>query len=364
MLKKAIIIMMLLSLILVIGCDRGGVNNLAVAREELQERAYSKVEIRLERLVGKQPQNAEAQCLLAAAYNRQSKTQKLEATVGKIRELGKPAIEKTVDIMRHEQNLAEDMAKVLILVGEPATGALVPLLGDTTEYVRENAVQILTKIGAPATGRLKEALDSPDAVIKSGAARVLGNIGDKTAIQLLVKKLDDTNSLVRVESAIALYKLGDKSHVDAINKGLSADIVSAKRSAAIAIRDIVENPAADPLLKASKDNDVQVRSAVIRALGKVKDERAIIPLIEAIKAKDSDIRNAAADSLKEIGELATMPLVNLIKQEQDIATLQKAIQTLGDIGDKRAVDTLEKIYAESKQSLVKQEAAIALNKIE
>jgi len=68
--------------------------------------------------------------------------------------------------------------------------------------------------------------------------------------------------------------------------------------------------------------------------------------------------------LKETGESAVMPLVDLIKQEQDIATLQKAIQTLGDIGDKRAVDTLEKVYAESKQPLVKQEAAVALNKIE
>jgi HEAT repeat protein len=59
-----------------------------------------------------------------------------------------------------------------------------------------------------------------------------------------------------------------------------------------------------------------------------------------------------------------MPLIELVKQEQDIATLQKAIMTLGDIGDKRALGILEKIYAESKQPLVKQEAAIALNKIE
>ena len=59
-----------------------------------------------------------------------------------------------------------------------------------------------------------------------------------------------------------------------------------------------------------------------------------------------------------------MPLLELIKQEQDIATLQKAIQTLGDIGDKRAVDILTKLYEESKQPLVKQEAAVALNKIE
>jgi len=86
-------------------------------------------------------------------------------------------------------------------------------------------------------------------------------------------------------------------------------------------------------------------------------------LIEAIKSKDSDISNAASESLKEIGEPAVMPLLDLVKQEQDIAMLRKAIQTLGDIGDERAIEPLEKIYAESKNSLIRQEAAVALNKI-
>ena len=364
MVKRATIVILSLLLIWVIGCERGKVNDLVVARQELQEHSYSQAEIRLERLIGKQPQNVEAQCLLAATYNRQNKTQKLEATVGKLRELGKPAMDKLVDIMKREQNMAEDMANVLTLVGKPAIDTLVPVLGNTTEYVREYTISILTKIGAQSTGRLKEALDSPDALTKAGAARALGNIGDKTAIMPLVKKIGDTNSLVKTESAIALYKLGDKSYTDTITSGLGADLVQARRAAAIAIRDIVEKPAAEPLLKAVKDSDIQVRVAVVRALGKVKDARAIASLIEAIRAKDSTIRNAAADALKETGESAVMPLVDLIKQEQDIATLQKAIQTLGDIGDKRAVDTLEKVYAESKQPLVKQEAAVALNKIE
>jgi HEAT repeat protein len=56
--------------------------------------------------------------------------------------------------------------------------------------------------------------------------------------------------------------------------------------------------------------------------------------------------------------------VDLIGSEQDEGTLYKAVQILGDIGDERAVKALEKVYEEDSRSLVKQEAAIALNKIE
>lgn len=362
--KRATSVIVFLSLMWVIGCERGKVDDLAVARQELQEHAYGAAEIRLERLIAKRPQNVEAQCLLAVVYNRQNRTQKLEAAVGKLRELGKPAMDKLVSIMMYEQNMAEDMVKVLTLAGEPAIDTLVPVLGNATEYVRESAISILTKIGAPAAERLKEALDSPDALTRAGAARSLGDIGDKTAIKPLVRKLEDASPYVKTEAAIALYKLGDKSHVDMITSGLGVELIPARRAAAIAIRDVVEKPAFEPLLKATKDGDKQVRTAAVRALGKVKDTRVIAPLIEAIRAKDDIIRSAAADALKETGELAVMPLVDLIKQEQDAGTLQRAIQALGDLGDKRAVGALEKVYAESKLPLVKQEAAIALNKIE
>ena len=59
-----------------------------------------------------------------------------------------------------------------------------------------------------------------------------------------------------------------------------------------------------------------------------------------------------------------MPLLELVDSEQDEGTLYKAIQVLGNIGDERAVKALEKVYEEDTRPLIKQEAAIALNKIE
>jgi HEAT repeat protein len=180
----------------------------------------------------------------------------------------------------------------------------------------------------------------------------------------LTERLEDASPHVKIEAAAALYKLGDKSHMDVITDGLGIDLLSARRSAAAAMRDVVEEPPVEPLLKAAGDSDMQVKAAAIRALGKTNDAQAIAPLIEALKSKDDTARSAAADALKEAGELAVMPLVELIGREQDEGTLYKAVQILGDIGDERAVAALEKVYAEDTRPLVKQEAAAALNKIE
>jgi HEAT repeat protein len=207
-------------------------------------------------------------------------------------------------------------------------------------------------------------LESPDVLTRAGTARILGSIGDMTAVVPLTKNLEDESQQVKIEAAAALYKLGDKSHVDVITDGLVTDLLSARRAAAAAMQNVVEEPPVEPLLKAMEDSDTEVKASAIRALGKAKDEEAIPPLIEALKSKDDTIRSAAAEALEQTGGLAVMPLVDLIGHEEDEGTLYKAVQILGDIGDDRAVEALEKVYDEDSRPLVKNEAATALNKIE
>jgi len=364
MIRKSIGVIGSLLMVWIIGCGGEEAGELALARQDFEAGLYSKAEIRLDQFVQEYPQNVEAYCLLATVYNRQRKTQKLGMAAGKLRDMGKPAVDKLISIMRYEPNMAEDMAEVLAIVGEQAVGSLIPAMGDATERVRESAVSVLSRIGIPAVERLKKALESPDVSTRAGASRALGNIGDETAIEALTKKLEDESQYVRIEAAAALYKLGDKGHVDTITNGLDADNLLARRAAAAATQDVVEEPPIEPLLKAAEDRDTEVKAAAIRSLGKTKDEKAIAPLIEALGSEDDTIRRAAAGSLKEMGGLAVMPLVELISHEKDESTLYKALQVLGDIGDKRAVKALEKVYEEDTRQFVKREAAIALNKIE
>lgn len=361
---RSIGIILCLALLCGIGCGGDKTEELALAKQEFEASLYSKAEVRLEQFVKEQPQNVEAQCLLGVIYSRQDKAQKLEAAAGKLRGMGKPAADKLINMMKYELNMAEDVAKVLAAIGESAVDTLIPVLGDATERVRESAVSILIRIGAPAAAHLAKALESPEVLIRAGAARALGNIGDAAAIEPLKKGLMDENLHVKIEMAAALYKLGDKSQVAIITGGLDADSLSAKRAAAKAMQDVVEEPPVDPLIKAAADDDAQVKAAAIRALGKTKDAKAVPTLIAALEAEDDAIRNIAADALAELGELAVMPLVTVLSGEQGEGTLYKAIKILGDIGDDRAVDALDKVYKEDTRQLIKDEAANALNKIE
>ena len=61
-----------------------------------------------------------------------------------------------------------------------------------------------------------------------------------------------------------------------------------------------------------------------------------------MSATDDTIRNIAADALAELGEVAVTSLVELMGSEQDEGTLYKVIRILGNIGDERAVEALEK----------------------
>ena len=362
--RIAIISVVCLILLWGIGCGGEKTDELALAKGEFEAGVYSKAEIRLEQFVEKHPQNVEAQCLLAVVYDRQDKIQKLGAQAGKLRDLGKPAMDELVSMMKYELNMAEDAAEVLSIVGEPAVDTLIPVLGDATERVRKSAISILTGIGAPAAAPLTTALESPDVLIRVGAARILGDIGDAAAVEPLTKALDDGDPHVRIEVAAALCKLGDKSHADVIIGGLDADLLSVRRAAAAAIQNAVEEPPVEPLIKAAGDNDTQVQAAAIRTLGRTKDERAVPVVIEALTAKDDTIRNIAADALEELNELAVMPLVELMGSEQGEGTLYKAIRILSDIGDERAVEALGKVYAEDTRQLLRDEAAAALSKIE
>ena len=364
MMRRFIGVVISLLLMWVMGCGGEKTEDLALAKQEFEASLYTKAQMRLEQLVGERSENVEAQCLLAIVYSRLDKTQRLETTAGKLRELGKPAMDELVSMMKYELNMAEDAAEVLSIVGEPAVDVLIPVLGDATERVREIAISVLTTIGTPAAVSLTQALESPDVLTRAGAARALGDIGDTTAAEPLTKGLGDGNPHVRIAVAAALYKLGDRSHADVVIDGLDADLLSARRAAAAAMQNVMEEPPVEPLIKAAGDSDTQVRASATRALGKTKDARAVPVLIAALVAKDDAIRNIAADALADLNELAVMPLVKLLSSEQNEGTLYKAVQILGNIGDSRAVEALEKVYEEDTRPLVRDEAAKSLNKIE
>ena len=118
--------------------------------------------------------------------------------------------------------------------------------------------------------------------------------------------------------------------------------------------------ALEPLIKALGDEDSWVGKSAAESLGKIGDKRAVEPLIKALGDKYEYVRNSAVDALGEIGDKrAVEPLIKALGDE-DWRACNSAAIALGKIGDKRAVEPLIKSLEDKD---VRYNTTIALVKI-
>ena len=147
----------------------------------------------------------------------------------------------------------------------------------------------------------------------------------------------------------------------------------------------------EKLIRSLKDEDSKVRDAAAKGLGEIKDTRAVEPLIAALKDKNGGVRWRAAWALGEIGDAkAVKPLIDVMKDsdsdvrlmavgafgkmkvvEPSIAALKDenryvrgvAADTLGYVGDARAIEPLKKLAENDPDSSVRRAAQKSLAKL-
>ncbi|MER0204443.1 MAG: NACHT domain-containing protein [Nitrosomonas sp.] len=116
------------------------------------------------------------------------------------------------------------------------------------------------------------------------------------------------------------------------------------------------------LITALEDENSDVRQAAIQALGKIGDKAAIEPMILTLKDNDPFIRWITVTALEEIRDKAAIELLILAINDEDLLVRQEAVEALGRIGDKAAIKPL--ILALNDEDLdVRQTAVEALGKI-
>ncbi|MBL7119836.1 MAG: HEAT repeat domain-containing protein [Dehalococcoidia bacterium] len=109
-----------------------------------------------------------------------------------------------------------------------------------------------------------------------------------------------------------------------------------------------------------KDNSFRRRAA--DTLGTIGDARAVEPLIQALKDKGQYVRSSAARALGSIGDTkAVGSLIQALKDERPVVR-GEAASALGRIGDVGAVEPLTQAL-EDENSIVRKAAEEALNRI-
>ncbi len=364
-------------LLLIFGCkDSEKKSNFELGEEHFYASNYVKSIIRLETWIRDedpddlQGHNTRSQAMLVVMYHddktRQDLFQKEFKNLQNIGESGMTAVLKLVEHPTIRSRLGNTISVVLAEDGKLSTPPLMKYMKGPNPKLRIYARDVLVKIGEPAVGALIQALDDPDPYNRSRAVEALREIGDESAVEPLKAKLNDPNGLVRVQVAAALYTMGQTNPSrQVILTAMDDENVQTRRVAVKSVAEVLDDPPPKPVMKALQDADADVRNYAALAVGKTRSPEAVKPLIKMLLEDESDqVKASAAGSLGKIGKPAVEPLIKLLEDAKEMELIIWIVQTLGEIGDKRAIKPMEKIYNETTNTVLQHETARALNNID
>lgn len=215
-----------------------------------------------------------------------------------------------------------------IALGEETIDSLIFALkyedSNIRDDVLENAAEALLKIGRSAVKPLINILLDKDVDLKKQkkAAEVLGKIGDPRAVESLI------NMLPNIYAVEALKKIGGSYTIELLIPILKSEDASIRKSAATILDElgwIAQTITQKASYMVAKRNWNECIS-----LG----EPAVEPLIIALKDKNTDVQNEAIETLGKIGDpRAVAGLINILPNFS-------AAMVLGKIGDPRAIEPL------------------------
>lgn len=255
---------------------------------------------------------------------------------------------------------------------EPTTPILEQLvegLGDSRGLVRLRYAETMGEIGEPATPFLVDALaNHADVVVRRAAAKTLTIIADPTAVPTLLHSfLNDEDTVVKGSSAGALARTGEAAVPSLLEILASTDQPEDIKGHAAWALAFIGAEAADYLYQALNDASLDVRCAVIGALGHVAqeqtDEKSCNLLISALTDEESLIRTEAAAALGQVNYPLAVPHLILATQDKDLDVRKAAINSLGKMGDRTALETLQGLLTD-EQEVVRVLAKLAIAQIE
>ena len=183
----------------------------------------------------------------------------------------------------------------------------------------------------------------------------------------LVRALDHRRAVIRLEAIEALDRLGDPRSLEPLF-GVSDDRDWRVRVAALeAMSAHRDKRAISRLIERLEDPKPRVRQAAVDGLRYFDDERIAEPLIERLGDYDLTVARNTANILSELKETeAVEPMLELFersKQVMDHSTSALVADSLGHLGDDRAMEPLIECLDREEGRIIRIGAALALGKL-
>jgi HEAT repeat protein len=184
-------------------------------------------------------------------------------------------------------------------------------------------------------------LSDPTAAVRLAAIEKLRSRHDVRAVEPLVACLADQDPDVRKAATDALGELNDPRAIEPLIACLTSDYTEVSQATIAALGKLDHAQVGDRLLAhlQNKNADPAMTAAVIEALGALHYSPAVGALIPFLASETDEISNRTGDALGQIGAPAVEPLIASLKDSK-ARVRERAAETLGRIGDARAVDPL------------------------
>ncbi len=204
---------------------------------------------------------------------------------------------------------------------------------------------------------LQLALRNNSAQVRMHAAKLLGNIQAETAVPDLVRLLADPNSYVKDTAIDALNRIGEPAVaplLEVLDTG-ARNLIPDEDTGFATEYQYIASAYIDNLWM--KKYRIGTLSAAIQALGLLKLRDAVEPLIGELASEE--LQDQALAALVEMRGIAVLPLIDALKNGTDEIRV-KVADTLGQIGDRRAIVPLIEALDSDPYKEVKALAAVGL----
>ena len=176
------------------------------------------------------------------------------------------------------------------------------LRDDENAALRNAAMEIYVKMGPAATGALLHLLQDADEEVRNFAAVILGARRDHVAVEPLIAALDDSDLNVRHAAAASLGQVGDRRAVAPLIALLHGE-PWLQYPAIHALAELGDPRGAPPLLELLDDE--LLRGPVLDALGRLAGREALPLIVPHLYDPDPTLRTMAIQAVVAIEQRAT-----------------------------------------------------------
>ena len=206
---------------------------------------------------------------------------------------------------------------------------------------------------------LIKALKYKDADVREFVALHLGEMRDARAVDPLIQAMEDETFGIRCLAATALGKIGDTKAMAPLLQALNDKNENVRINATSALGGIKDIGVVDPLVHTLEDKNWQIRLQAKKSLDNLSwKPRNDIEKVYYIIATPWD----KWDELARLGKPVVEILIGALKDEYSLVQMNAA-ESLGEIGDARAVEPLIHALEGCYNVDVRKSVADALGKI-